>query len=328
VTPPPLSAALDIGSNSVHLLVARRGMAALPEPLVDVSQQIGIGTVVDATGAMGTELRDEVVRAVAGYVAQARDLGVDRVVVLGTEALRRASDAGSLAEALRDRTGLAVFVLDHSSEGLLTLLGVTAGDIAGSLAVVDIGGGSTEVTYARPGSPPVVGVLPVGSARLAASHVEHDPVTEREVEALRAAARALVSDLEMPRPERAIVAGGSGTNVSRLLRRERTTPIDRAAIAEALALLRSQPAATLAERTGLTPRRIAQLAAGLAIGEALFDQLGLDVAEVSDASLREGVLIASWRVGDGWLQALPAIVARTDGAGRKDPAREGSDRAS
>jgi exopolyphosphatase/guanosine-5'-triphosphate,3'-diphosphate pyrophosphatase len=320
----PPAAAIDIGSNSVHLLVAERGPAGAPVALLDVSYQAPIGRTVVATGALGAGLRDELLTAVVNYLHQARELGATTVLLLGTESVRQAADATALSSALRSVTGHAIRVLDRTTEGLLTLLGVTGGAVAPMTAVVDIGGGSTEVTMVDRDGRCVVGVVPVGSAHLALAHIDHDPVTDDEVARLREAARAHVGSLDLPRPERAIVAGGSGTNVSRLLGRERTTPIDRAALEEGFEVLRAHPAEQLAARTGLTVRRVAQLAAGLAIGEALFDRLGLDIADVSDASLREGALIARWSAGDDWLTALPAMV---EGRG-VGPAPDGQDRAS
>jgi len=324
VNPSPPAAALDIGSNSVHLLVAHQGPGGVPVPMLDVSHQAAIGRTVVATGALGAELRDELVRTVTGYADQARELGATTLLLLGTEAVRQASDATALTSALRTDTGHAMTVLDRASEGLLTLLGVTGGRVPPSLAVVDIGGGSTEVTMMRRDGRPMVGIVPIGSAHLALAHIRHDPVSRDEVAALREAARGHVAALDMPRPERAIVAGGSGTNVSRLLGRERTTPVDRAAIEEGFSVLQAHPAEELAARTGLTVRRVAQLAAGLAIGEALFERLGLDIADVSDASLREGALIAAWIAGPDWLEGLPALV----GARAVGPAPDGQDRAS
>jgi exopolyphosphatase/pppGpp-phosphohydrolase len=173
-----------------------------------------------------------------------------------------------------------------------------------------------------------VGIVPVGSARLAAAHIHHDPVTDAEIAALRQAAREHVSGLEVPRAERAVVAGGSGTNVSRLLGRERRTPIDRATLVEAFEVLRTETAEPLALRTGLSVRRVRQLAAGIAIGEALLERLGLEVAEVSDASLREGALLATWAAGGDWLAALPELVGTSRRDRREDPAADGRDRAS
>jgi exopolyphosphatase/guanosine-5'-triphosphate,3'-diphosphate pyrophosphatase len=324
VNPSPPAAALDIGSNSIHLLVARRGPDGAPVPLVDVSHQAPIGRTVDTTGALGPGMRDEVLATLAGYVEQARAWDATRLIVLGTEPLRRATDVDRLAAGLETRVGLRPRVIDSVTEGLLTLLGVTAGRVPPSLAVIDIGGGSTEVTVTHPAGPPVVGLLPIGSARLAADHIGHDPVSDADLAALRDAAVGYVEHLDVPRADRGVVAGGSGTNVSRLLGRERTTPIDRDALAAARRLLRTHPADELAARTGLTLRRVSQLAAGIALGEALFDRLGLDIVEVSDASLREGVLIALWAAGDDWPSALPAIVAGR--AAR--PAPDGPDRAS
>ncbi len=322
------AAAIDIGSNSVHLLVAGPGADGAPVTLLDVSHQAGVGPHVDATGGLGPFLRWEVVRTLDDYVAQARASGATDVVIVGTEAMRRADDATLLSDELQERTGLTASVIDRVTEGLLTMLGVTGGRIPRSLAVVDIGGGSTQVTVAHPDGPPVVGLLPAGSARLAVRHVHSDPITDEEVASLRLAARELVAGLDVPHAERAIVAGGSGTNVPRLLGRERTSPVDRATIHDSLTLLREHPAADLAERTGLTPRRVAQLAAGLAIGEALLDHLGLDVAGVSDASLRDGLLIAWWDAGADWLGALPDIIASRSGRHATDRAADAPDGAS
>jgi exopolyphosphatase/guanosine-5'-triphosphate,3'-diphosphate pyrophosphatase len=324
----PLAAALDIGSNSIHLLVARRGPDSQPVPVLDVSHQAGMGRVVDATGELGAAIREELRGIVGGYVDEARALGARQVLLLGTEALRTASDTDLLVDALRARTGLSLAVIDRTSEGLLSLLGVTGGRVPRSLAVADIGGGSTQVTVTHPDGQPLVGMVPVGSARLAGAHIHHDPVTSSEIVALRDMAHRVIAGLDLPRPARAIIAGGSGTNVSRLLLRERTTPIDRPGLAAALDLLRSHPAQELATRTGLSVRRVAQLAAGIAIGEALLDRLGLESAEVSDASLREGALIAAWAAGDDWLATLPEVVERRRTGRIPDPAMDGPDRAS
>jgi exopolyphosphatase/guanosine-5'-triphosphate,3'-diphosphate pyrophosphatase len=328
VNPSPPAAALDIGSNSIHLLVAQRGPDGAPMPLLDVSHHAGIGGIVDATGMLGPELRAEIVGTLDDYLEQAHGWGAGPRALLGTEALRMATDASVLAADVKLRTGLALTVIDRTTEGLLTLLGVAEGRVPRSLAVVDIGGGSTEVTVATPDGPPVVGIVPVGSARLAARYIHHDPVTDAEVAALRAAAREHVASLDIPRAVRGIVAGGSGTNVSRLLGRPRSTPIDRDAIEQAFRLLQTHPAEALAARTGLTVRRVAQLAAGSAIGEALFERLGLDSAEVSDASLREGAIIAMWEAGEGWLDRLTELVRSDRQGGPSGPAPEPRDRAS
>jgi exopolyphosphatase / guanosine-5'-triphosphate,3'-diphosphate pyrophosphatase len=328
MTVPSLTAAIDVGSNSVHLLAAHRDAASAVMPVLDAREHTGIGRLVDQLGRLGDEARARIGDLVVGYVEQARAVGADPVLLMGTEPLRRAADASVSIEAVRARTGLELVVLDRTQEGLLTLLGVTGGRIDAPLAVADIGGGSTEVTFVSPGRPPEVGVLPAGSARLAAAHIHHDPVTADEVAALRSTAREHAAHVPPWRPARGIIAGGSGTNVFRLLGRPPEVRVDRATIEEALALLRSHPTAELAARTGLTPGRVAQFAAGLALGEVLIDRLGLDTAEVSDASLREGALLAWWAAGPDWLVALPGLAKGSGPARPSDPAPDPLDRAS
>ena len=94
-----------------------------------------------------------------------------------------------------------------------------------------------------------------------------------------------------------IVSGGSGTNVSRLLGRERTTASTLDDLETALGLLVARPLPSSSPRRGLTERRVRQLAAGIALVEALMTRYGLSVTEVSDAGLREGAVLAEERLG-------------------------------
>ncbi len=118
----------------------------------------------------------------------------------------------------------------------------------------------------------------------------------------------LVQAIPVGYPMRGIVSGGSGTNVSRLLGRERTRAIDRTDLDAALVMLQGRRAADIAADTGLTERRVRQLAAGISIVAALMDRFGLRTTDVSDAGLREGALLASMRHGAGWLDSLVGAV--------------------
>ncbi len=138
-----------------------------------------------------------------------------------------------------------------------------------------------------------MGAFPVGSARLAAAVLRHDPPIAAEIAELRRAATGLAASLPTGAPERGIVSGGSGTNVSRLLGRERTAVVDRPSLEASLARITQAPAAEIARATGLTERRVRQLPAGIALVSALMDRYGLQVTDVSDAGLREGALLAA-----------------------------------
>jgi exopolyphosphatase / guanosine-5'-triphosphate,3'-diphosphate pyrophosphatase len=303
-----VAAAIDIGSNSVHVLVAAVSDDAGLETLLDENLQAGLGLVVDRQGRLGATARRATVAVVADFALLADDMGADRILLMGTQPLRRATDRSLLRREIRAALGLELVVLSHAQEAALTLLGVTGGaSVDAPLLVMDVGGGSSEVILITPGATPVVGAVAVGSSRLAAAVVTHDPPTPDEIAELRSRAAAFAEGLPVGAPGSGIVSGGSGTNVSRLLSRERTTPVTLDDLAAGLALLQTSAAIDVSAATGLTERRVRQLAAGIALVEALMLRYGLSVTAVSDAGLREGAVLAAERLGSTWLVGLPGL---------------------
>jgi exopolyphosphatase/pppGpp-phosphohydrolase len=297
-----LSAAIDIGSNSVHLLVARFADGTL-QPLRDQSEQLGLGDVVDRDGSIPAAKRDDVVTSLRRYADAARSDGAERVTLLGTEPLRRAGNADVLAAETRRATGLPLHVLSEWQEGALTFLGVTGGAMPSDpLLVVDIGGGSTEIVHYVPGEGLTVVGLASGSARLAKGVAVGDPPTDTDLDRLRAAAfeltRALGPKVPGRTATRAIFVGGTATKLVRL------APLRPDGLAFVYEVLASLPAAAVAERHGVSLRRATQMAAGAAIVEALLAHFGIEEATVSAASLREGVIRAAAALGDGFLDRL------------------------
>ncbi len=305
-----IGAAIDVGSNSVHLLVGVVDHGSL-QPLDDESVQLGLGDVVDACGLVPDPNREILIDTIRGYIATAVGLDAGHLTLVGTEPFRRAENTTSVAARVLRVTGHPLHLLSHQAEAELTLLGVTQGrHPPDRLLVVDVGGGSTEVILVGAGSEPRVGALRSGSARLSSLIVRHDPPSHTEIEALRAETRRLVADLPAASPERGVVVGGSGTNLALITREEGSPPhITRATIERGLAILARTPASDLAATFAITTRRAWQLAAGAAFIEAIGERYGLDDLEVSTASLREGAILAAWLAGDAWPQQLPALVA-------------------
>jgi exopolyphosphatase/guanosine-5'-triphosphate,3'-diphosphate pyrophosphatase len=150
--------------------------------------------------------------------------------------------------------------------------------------------------------------LAIGSARLTNAIVEHDPPTVAELERLHRAALDVRRSLPVvprrgSRRPRAIFVGGTATNLARLGR------VTSAGMAEDRRTLASMTSAEVTEHFGVRPRRAHQLAAGAAIVEVLLDHFGLDEANVSDASLRDGAIIAASRLGDAWPDRLTELLA-------------------
>ena len=301
-----VAAAVDVGSNSVHLLVAGVEGRVL-RPLHDESELLGLGDAVDRDGVLSDESVERLVAVLRRYVALAGSAGATRTTLLATEPFRRAANGHAVAAAI-ERTIGPLHVLTHEGEGLLTLLAVTGGIApTDELLVADVGGGSTEWVVARRDAAPLAGALPVGSARLSAL-TRSDPATRSEIDAARAQAREYLRTTPDAAPTRAVFTGGTATNLERLAAHG-TRRITRESLARMYERVSAEPAAVLSASSGVNLRRVRQLAAGGAIVEAFLDRFGLDGAEVSSVSLREGAILAAAAAGDEWLAALPALAA-------------------
>lgn len=233
------------------------------------------------------------------------------MTLLGTEPLRRASNADVVMAEIAQATGLHLRILTERQEAILTYVGVTRDEKPDApVIVVDIGGGSTEVVVSVPGLPLLIESVLVGSARLTNAIVAHDPPTESELDQLRQTAALATAGLSLPTSARsgrtdirALFVGGTATNVGRLGR------LTRKALAEDRRTLSKLTRSAVVARYKVKPRRASQLAAGVAIVDALLDRFGLQGAEVSEASLRDGAIIAAARLDDGWADRLDELAA-------------------
>ena len=123
---PSVGAAVDLGSNSVHLLAASIHGHQL-RPLADESIFLGLGTTVDETAHLGADARATLTRELRRYADRARSLDAEHITFLGTEPIRRAGDATRIVLEIEAATGIALHVLSHEEEAYLTLIGVTGG---------------------------------------------------------------------------------------------------------------------------------------------------------------------------------------------------------
>lgn len=281
------------------------------EPLRDTSNLFGLGDTVDQHGQVPADERARLIEVLTSYIETAHRSHAQRVTLLGTEPLRCAGNADVLAAEIAAATGLELRVLTERQEATLTYVGVTRGERPDApVIVVDIGGGSTEVAVFVPGEPLLIESVPVGSARLTNAIVAHDPPTDDELDRLRQAAADATEGLSLsesarsgPGDIRVLFVGGTATNVGRLGR------LTRKALAEDRRTLSKLTRTAVSARYKVKPRRAGQLAAGVAIVDALLDRFGLERAEVSESSLRDGAIIAGARLGDEWADRLEELVA-------------------
>lgn len=305
---PPIGAAVDLGSNSVHLLVAVIAGHRL-RPLIDESAFLGLGAAVDGRAHLGSEARRELAAVLARYASTANDLGAATMTFIGTEPLRRAADGARIVEEMHLATRLPLQVLSHEEEAYLTVIGVTAGwPVEHETLVVDIGGGSSEFCVVAPGESPRAAGLRIGSNRLSTRFVTSDPVTRDAVAAMTAAADEILAEALSSDPAELIVVGGTATNLLKVTAAGASDPrLSRERIAEALDVLLADPAAVTSDRFGINLKRAPILPAGAAIVDALMRHYQVDEVRVSEASLREGAILAVDHAGRAWRDRLPEL---------------------
>jgi exopolyphosphatase/guanosine-5'-triphosphate,3'-diphosphate pyrophosphatase len=213
--------------------------------------------------------------------------------------------------SIRRVTGLRPITLTHAEEALLTLIGVTGGRlVAADLLVCDIGGGSIQLAIAGPRHRPQTFGIRGGSASLTDAHVRHDPPTVDEVRALHAAARELLRRAPRIPPRRLVAVGGSATNLLRVLPIATVDRVlTRQRLGEISAILATEPAMIAAERHGVNPVRARLLPAGAAILQAVLERYEARDADVMDAGIREGIVLAMSRAHAAWRHDLRSIAA-------------------
>jgi len=303
-----IGAVVDLGSTSVHLLVARVVDHRI-EPLIDESVFLGLGAAVEATGLLGRVARLGLADALAGYALQARDAGATAITFVGTEPMRRLADAARIVAEVDAATGVPLHVLGHEEEAFLTLIGVTEGrPVEHDVLVVDIGGGSSEFVSIGPRRRAIAVGLRLGAARLTGRYVQHDPPRLDELARLRAAAAEAVLTAPQSRLAEVVLVGGTASNLLKIFpdgrtsRRLTTTDLE-----TAFGVVAGHSAEALVERFLVRPARARILGAGAAIVEAIMVRHGVGEVRVADGGVREGTVVAVAHAGAAWRDRLEEL---------------------
>ncbi len=277
-------ACIDIGSNTTRLLVAEQRDGRLHELAAErVFTSLGAAALAD--GTIPTAKIAELADVVAAQAASAVRHGCERTRAVATAVVRRAPNREELLGALLRVAGVEVDLLEPGEEARLTYtgaVGMLSEVIEQPVAVIDVGGGSSEL---------VVGdswwrSLPHGSSSLTRRCVSCDPPSERCVRALREAAEEAFSEVVPPPTELALAVGGSATSL--LLVSE--DALDPTSLTRALSEVLASPVAEAALRLGLHPERVRILPAGIALLEQACEKFGGRL-RVAAGGVREGVVL-------------------------------------
>lgn len=294
-----IAAAIDIGSYSVHLLVAEISGEELRERH-DESAFLGLGRTIDAEGRLGTA-RDLLRDTIVGFADHARALGASAITVVGTDPLRRAADSDEAIEELRNLTGIDIVTLSHEEEALLALLGVQEGrPVTREQVLVDVGGGSTEILVAAPERGPIAVGLPLGATRLTGVHIAHDPPTVEEIERLQAEVASAMELAPHSNTSQLVAVGGTARNLLRIGPPLANRVLSARRIRYALDAMTAVPAATIAEHHGVRLSRARVLPAGASILLGALERYRADRLRVATGGLREGLIFAAYQAGPSW----------------------------
>jgi len=292
-------AAVDIGSNTVHILVAD----VVRNKLEDVAHYVEmpeLGARVARTGSIGTKGRIAI-RALKSVVARARKHGYERLIAGATAAVRQASDGEAFAIKAGEAIGAPVHIISGRREAELSFLGVASRHAARrEWAMVDLGGASTEVVIGRGHDMLRSATLPVGSGVLSSTYLSDPPRPEERARLRKAALRELAhapdGDIE-----RLVATGGTASNLPIVL--SKRSPPSVLTTADLLACERrldARRAADVARHVGLPPNRVKALRAGVEAMLLFLDWYGLAVLQISHEGLRHGMLLAYSERGEDW----------------------------
>lgn len=297
---------LDVGSNTVHLLVVDAHRGAPPLPAYSHKTELRLAEHLDADGKIGRSGADQLVAVVAEARELAEDKGCESVLAFATSALREAPNGDKVLERVRSETRVALDVLTGEDEARLTFLAVRRwfGWSSGRLAVFDIGGGSLEIAAGSDEEPTVAVSVPLGAGRLTREALTADPPDKDEVKALRRRVRADMAAvaggvLRAGRPQRAVATSKTFRSLARICGAAPSEDgpyvprsLHRDDLVAWLPKLTSMTVAERAELPGVSPGRAAQLVAGALVADAVMDLFDQSWLEVCPWALREGVILS------------------------------------
>jgi exopolyphosphatase/guanosine-5'-triphosphate,3'-diphosphate pyrophosphatase len=295
----PVIAAIDIGSNSLKLAVARLNASGAIEEFDRTMDTVRLGRGLDASGVLAEDRIEAALASLSQMEARARSQGATRVLAVATEAVRQAENGEAFIARIREETGIEAEIISGEREADLSFSGMAGlTDLSGEVVIGDIGGASTEVILARDGAMQQAHSQPVGSGRLADRHLHDDPPGEQGLAACRDDARTVFgSSPLMPFPDgagvRLLLAGGTGELLGQLV----GTPRWSKAQAEvALAAIADVPSVDLAARLKIQELRARVLPAGIAAALALADLTNPGAIEAARSGIRTGLFMEAFGV--------------------------------
>ena len=296
---------LDVGSNTVHLLVVDAHPGSHPDPVRSHKNELRLAELIGPDGALGTHGRDLLVKAVLDAAAAAKEEKVEDLVAFATSAVREAVDGAEVLEEVRRKTGVDLLVLSGEDEAAMTFLAVRRwfGWSAGRLLCLDIGGGSLEIATGIDELPDLAISVPLGAGRLTRERLPGDPPSRRDVLALREhvwqVLTDVVTEVHSHGPfDRVVATSKTFRSLARLdgaapyaLGPRVSRKLSRRGLEGIVERVMPMPASERALLPGVSEGRAPQLLAGAIVAVEALTAFGVEKVDICPWAMREGVVL-------------------------------------
>jgi len=296
---------IDVGSNTVHLLVVDAHVGAAPLPASSHKIELRLAEYVEADGSIARAGADALVEFTRECLVIAEDQGVEDLLAFATSAIREAPNGEAVLARVLEETGVELQVLSGEDESRLTFLAVRRwfGWSSGRLLVVDIGGGSLELAAGIDEVPDAALSLPLGAGRLTRAALAGDPPSPAQVKAVRKQVRADIARVlrEVNKagvPDRFVGTSKTLRSLARIAGAARSADgpyavrvLERGRVTALVGRLAEMTAAERSHLPGVSEGRAPQLLAGAIVADAAMDLLGIERLDICPWALREGVIL-------------------------------------
>ena len=296
---------LDVGSNTIHLLVVDAHRGGHPTPMSSTKAALRLAESIDSSGKITKRGADKLVSTIDEFAKIADSSGCEELMAFATSAVRDAENSDDVLSRVRKETGVELEVLRGVDESRLTFLAVRRwyGWSAGRIINLDIGGGSLEMSSGVDEEPEVALSLPLGAGRLTREWLPDDPPGRRRVAMLRdwldaELAEACETVLDAGAPELAVATSKTFRSLARLTgaapsaagpRVKRTLTAN--GLRQLISFISRMTTADRAELEGVSAERAPQIVAGALVAEASMRVLSIDVVDICPWALREGLIL-------------------------------------
>jgi exopolyphosphatase / guanosine-5'-triphosphate,3'-diphosphate pyrophosphatase len=298
----PTFAAVDIGSNSVRLKIARFQGHQLKEVHED-REVTRLGEGVFGGGLLSPEAMSQTVRVLRRFHKSTQECGVDSVRVVATAALRDARNSRAFLEWVRSSTGWTVEIISGLEEARLIHLGIISRTRLGgaSTLLIDLGGGSCELTVSRNGQIRDTVSLPLGAVRLSNEFLRHDPPRKNEIERLRGFVTREISRVQdriraarvgtvLATSGTAAALAGVSAHLARFQKSGPSKIVTRDMMRRIVKQITKLPLEQRRKVPGIGPRRAEIISAGAIVFVELLERGHLKGFRYSPLGLRDGIL--------------------------------------